>query len=138
MVVLTNFFRLKRDNFMGKKHTAVFQTHKEKSSFFSTLVHVFALLYENMRLQWYLLFLRRQKSIVAGWTGQSFNAVVVLHQQSCSSGHLKLLLLFALDCDPPDVNIFLLFYCFYCFCSPILMSYQIQHRKDYTCFILVD
>ena len=40
------FFRLKRDNFMGKKHTALFQIHNwEMSSFCSTLVRVIAQLY---------------------------------------------------------------------------------------------
>ena len=49
-VVLTNFifFRWNAMISWGKKHTALFQTHNwEKSSFFSTLVLVFATVYAN-------------------------------------------------------------------------------------------
>ena len=48
---LTNliFFRFNEIVSWGKKHTALFQTHNwEKSSFFSTLIRVFARLYANM------------------------------------------------------------------------------------------
>ena len=41
-------FPPKRDDIRGKKRTALFQTHNwEKSSFFSTLVLVFAPVYAN-------------------------------------------------------------------------------------------